>query len=306
MQPQNVDFLTGHAQPADVGTPQVGNLVWPSYQSETLSDIVAEGRAKSAFNSEQVQDVRKESEAPLEGWSRGCRRAFVSFWFWQWFRLSPLAPRRKNRWNRSPRKSWTPASTSNLAERACRLRQGGPAPTNGAAFCSTEILPKKIECLPRSSYSGRAIFRVSEDFICIEVPSQFLVHWLCWPPAHNVLIPSCPSPSTTSSATSKMSASATDSCATRIISPRFVRFLAARTAANPTSSRPSRLQGNGRSVCRDPRTTIRIRSDRPARRAVEADTSPINFASQSRCLWATASLLPNRPASRTNRRQETC
>lgn len=130
MRAQNLVFPASHAQWADVGTPQVGNLVGPSYQSGNLSGKVATGRAKSAFNSEQVPNTREGFEAPQEGWSRGCRRAHVSFWFWQWFRLSPLAPRSPSRPpSRSPRKSWKPASTSNLAERACRLRPGGPAPT---------------------------------------------------------------------------------------------------------------------------------------------------------------------------------
>lgn len=129
---RDMDFPAGHAQLADVGTPQVGNLVWPSYQTEFVSVSVTTGRAKSAFNSEQVPDASRVSEAPQEGWSRGCRRAHVSFWFWLWFRLSPLAPRKK-KWlsSRSPRKSSTPASTSNLPERACRHSPGGPAPTFG-------------------------------------------------------------------------------------------------------------------------------------------------------------------------------
>lgn len=129
MQTRNLVFPAGHALSADVGTPQVGNLVQPTYQSGNLSDKVATGRAKSALNSEQVPVVREASEAPLEGWSRGCRRAHVSFWFWLRLQLWLLAPRRKSRCpSRSPRKSWTPASTSNLPERACLLRQGGPAP----------------------------------------------------------------------------------------------------------------------------------------------------------------------------------
>ena len=129
---QNLVFPASHAQWADVGTPQVGNLVWPSYQSRILSGMVAAGRAKSALNSEQVPDAREGSEALKEGWSRGCRRAHVSFWFWLWSRRSPLAPKKKKLPpSRSPRKSWKPASTSNLAERACLLRQGGPAPTPG-------------------------------------------------------------------------------------------------------------------------------------------------------------------------------
>lgn len=132
MQAQNLVFPASHAQWADVGTPQVGNLVGPSYQFEMLSDMVTTGRAKSAFNSEQVPNAREGFEAPQEGWSRGCRRAHVSFWFWLQSQLLPLVPRKLNPSRpRSPRKSWKPASTSNLAERACRRTPGGPAPTLG-------------------------------------------------------------------------------------------------------------------------------------------------------------------------------
>jgi hypothetical protein len=132
MPTRNVVFLAGLAQWADVGTPQVGNLVGPSYQSGMLSDKVGTGRAKSAFNSEQVPGTREGSEAPQERWSRGCRRAHVSFWFWLQSQLWPLVPKKKSRCpSRSPRKSWTPASTSNLPERAPRLRSGGPAPLFG-------------------------------------------------------------------------------------------------------------------------------------------------------------------------------
>jgi hypothetical protein len=131
MHARNVVFPAGLAQGADVGTPQVGNLVGPSYQSGFVSDKVAPGRAKSAFNSEQVPVSLKGSEAPQERWSRGCRRAHVSFWFWLQSQLLPLVPKKKLLPSRSPRKSWKPASTSNLPERAPRLRSGGPAPTLG-------------------------------------------------------------------------------------------------------------------------------------------------------------------------------
>jgi len=133
MQTQNVDFPTGLSQPADVGTPQVGNLVEPSYHSEFLSGMVAAGRAKSAFNSEQVQDARQGSEAPQERWSRGCRRAYVSFWFWQWFRQSPLAPRKLMHRSLTTLLSSrsAPASTSNVSARAFRFAPDGPAPNPG-------------------------------------------------------------------------------------------------------------------------------------------------------------------------------
>lgn len=143
MRPRKMDFPSGLAQMADVGTPQVGNLVRPTYQIGRVSVRVAAGRAKSAFNSEQVPVCRMATEAPQEGWSRGCRRAHVSFWFWLWSRLSPLAPRKK-KWppSRSPRKSWKPASTSNLAERACRRTPGGPAPTLSLLRAGAVCRPK--------------------------------------------------------------------------------------------------------------------------------------------------------------------
>ncbi len=140
---RNVVFPAGLALPADVGTPQVGNLVWPSYQSGFLSDKVATGRAKSAFNSEQVPGAREGSEAPQERWSRGCRRAHVSFWFWLQSQRWQLVPKKKSRCpSRSPRKSWTRASTSNVAERACRHSPGGPAPTFGLPRTVAVCRPK--------------------------------------------------------------------------------------------------------------------------------------------------------------------
>lgn len=158
MRAQNLDFPAGHAQPADVRTPQVGNLVGPSYHSERLSDMVATGRAKSAVNSEQVQDAGKASEAPLEGWSRGWH---VSFWFWQWSRLSPPAPRKKKpRWNRSPRKSWIPASTSNLAARACRHQPDGPAPIPGLLRASAVCRPEPPDIASGSLRSITALGRL--------------------------------------------------------------------------------------------------------------------------------------------------
>ena len=132
MAARNMDFPAGLALLADVGTPQVENLVRPAYPCEGASDRVSAGRAKSACNSEQVPDFFTESDAPQEGWSRECPRAHVSFWFWLWFRLSPLAPRKKKSLSsRSPRKSSTPASTSNLPERACRHMPARPAPNPG-------------------------------------------------------------------------------------------------------------------------------------------------------------------------------
>ena len=155
---RNVVFPAGLAQWADVGTPQVGNLVGPSYHSGSLSGKVRTGRAKSAFNSEQVPGTREGFEAPQERWSRGCRRAHVSFWFWLQLQLLPLVPKKK-KWlpSRSPRKSWKPASTSNFPERACRHMPGGPAPTLGllrqSAVCRPET-PEILTNLHRALWAG--------------------------------------------------------------------------------------------------------------------------------------------------------
>jgi hypothetical protein len=55
----------------------------------------------------------------------------------------PLVPRKKkSSWNRSPRKSWKPASTSNFPERACRHSPGGPAPTLGLLRSGAVRRPK--------------------------------------------------------------------------------------------------------------------------------------------------------------------
>jgi hypothetical protein len=159
MRTRNVVFPAGLAQLADVGTPQVGNLVGPSYQSGLLSDKVRSGRAKSALNSEQVPGAREGSEAPQERWSRGCRRAHVSFWFWLPLQPLPLVPKKLSRCpSRSPRKSWTPASTSNLAERACRHTPGGPAPTLGHLRNGAVCRPKSPDI---ATFSRRALWAVA-------------------------------------------------------------------------------------------------------------------------------------------------
>ncbi len=254
----------------------------------------------SALNSEQVQGAGKVSEAPLEGWSRGCRRAHVSFWFWQWFRLSPLAPRKKNRCpSRSARKSWTPASTSNLAERACLPWQGGPAPIQGVARAATRPLPKEIVYLTCPSYSGLAIFRVPEEITCLEIPSQFLVRWPSWPLVPHAPILSCPNPSMTSSVDLRLSASATNRCVTRTISRPCAHFPGARIAANPANNRLSPSQDSGRCACHVPTkvpTPSRIRSARAR------STEPTGL----RRLCAAARFEAIRPSDCTDRSLDRC
>jgi hypothetical protein len=295
-------FPASHTTSADVGTPQVENLVWRSYQSENLSDRVAAGRANSAFNSEQVPVAREVSEAPLEGWSRGCRRAHVWFWFWLWSRLSPLVPKSRSRCpSRSPRKSWKPASTSNLPERACRHTPDGPAPTFATDCWVVAKSPKQFEYFGRSSYAAWAIYFVPEIHSCPNLPLQYLVRWPFLPLVRKRLIPSCPNPSTTSSVGWRVSVSAIARCATRTISHPCVPCPGAKTVAIPVNSRRSPSLGNGRSVCRGRKTatTIRIPRIRSAR------LSRADFPGPQSC-WAAALLYRIDPCDCTDRSKGTC
>jgi hypothetical protein len=300
LQSRNVVFHAGHALPADVGTPQVGNLVQPTYHSGRLSDNVATGRAKSALNSEQVPVNLEVSEAPQERWSRGCRRAHVSFWFLLRLQLWLLAPKKKNRRpSRSPRKSWTPASTSNLAERACLPWQGGPAPIPGTAPGPVRHLSIKIDSFVRPSYSGWANFRVPEEIECSRQLPPCLGRWHCLLPAPHDQHPSGLTPFTTSLATLMPSASATPRCVTPTTSRRFARCPAAKTAASRVNNRLSPWLANGRPACRVPtkaRTRIPIRSAR----APSTDTGGL------RHLCAAAPFAAIRPDDCTDRSLDLC
>ena len=302
VQPPNVDFPAGLAQWADVGTPQVGNLVWPTYQTGCVSVRVTTGRAKSAFNSEQVPVTRKGVEAPQERWSRGCRRAHVSFWFWLRLQLWLLAPRRpirhRSRLCRSPSK---PVSTSNYQERACRQSPGRPAPTHVTDCVVVTPPPKQFECVVRSSYSAWADFFVSEVKSCPNLQLQYLVRWPFWPPVQRSLIQSRPNPFTTSSADWRPSASATASCATRIISRRCVPCPVVRTAASKASNRPSPLPGNGRSACPGQMTaaTTRTRRTRSVRGPSTDPSGPLT-------IWAAALLSSIGPCDCTDRSMDRC
>ena len=129
MQSQNIVFLAGDSDVADVGTPQAANLHRLPCHSVSGSVMVISGRAKSAVNNNLVPDVSDDTPGPQEGWSRGCRRA-ESFWLWLWSPLWLPAPKKKKlSWSSRSRSSLsTPASTSNIPGRARRLSLTGPAP----------------------------------------------------------------------------------------------------------------------------------------------------------------------------------
>ena len=113
---------------ADVGTPQVGKLVRIRCLYAASSGKVALFRHLSAVFKKPVPGGN-DPVGLQYGWSRGCRRADASFWFWQWQLLSQLAPRRKKSWlNRSRSNPNIPANTSDLAGRACRRQPDGPVP----------------------------------------------------------------------------------------------------------------------------------------------------------------------------------
>lgn len=127
---QNLVIPTGHKHRRDVGTPQAVNLDRRACHSILPWGMVAAGRAKSALIDNLVLGVGKRPQTPQEGWRRGCRRADVSFWSWQFWQRWLLAHVRKKSksWSRSRLSRPTPASTSDLPARAPQPRLSGPAP----------------------------------------------------------------------------------------------------------------------------------------------------------------------------------
>jgi hypothetical protein len=98
MTPLYRELPSGQDWTPDVGTPQANNLARLACHSVPVSDMVATGRTQAAFNSDRGR--MRESvvrDTPQERWSRGCRRAHVSFWHLQWLASSPLAQPRKKK-----------------------------------------------------------------------------------------------------------------------------------------------------------------------------------------------------------------
>lgn len=126
---RHVVFRTGIMAAADVGTPQVVNLVGLRCPSLMCSGNVATGRPVSALFKKLASGFA-DPASPQKGWSRGCRRADASFWFLQWLPPWLLVPRKKKpSWsNRSRSSPSTPASTSDLPGRACQPRLTRLAP----------------------------------------------------------------------------------------------------------------------------------------------------------------------------------
>ena len=121
----------GQREKADVGTQQVRNLLRGQCHSELVSDMIVTGRGFPALTTTRGPGREVVPDAPRIRWSRECRRAYASSWFWQWFRLSPLAPKKLKLLSRSSWKFPTPANTDHDPARACRHLPGGPAPISG-------------------------------------------------------------------------------------------------------------------------------------------------------------------------------
>lgn len=132
MTSQYVVIPSGQTHPADVGTPQAANLVRLPCHSEGLSDMIQAGRMRAAFMSYRGQARACVADAPKKRWSRGCRRADVSFWFWLWLQPWLLAPRKKKslRLSRSRSNRNTPANTSDRSGRVAQPRLTAPAPNH--------------------------------------------------------------------------------------------------------------------------------------------------------------------------------
>lgn len=117
---------SGQPQPADVGMPQVRNFRAHLCLFRCKSGMMHGGRVRLTCNNIRGPVRADALGAPQTKWRIGCRRAFVSSWFWPWFPQWPLAPRRKSRHrSRLSSRPRIPASTKNSA-RACLPRHGGP------------------------------------------------------------------------------------------------------------------------------------------------------------------------------------
>lgn len=121
---------TGQRQLPDVGKQQVRNLLRGQCHAGSFSGMTITGRVRPIIKMSREPVCAVASGRSRKIWSRECRKACASFWFWQWFRPSQLAPRRPNRpQSRLFRKLPTRASTDYFQARARRHLPGGPAPT---------------------------------------------------------------------------------------------------------------------------------------------------------------------------------
>mgnify|MGYP003382675470 CR=1 FL=1 len=134
MQAQNVVGFRHFRGVADVTESQGHNLDGRPCHSVGNSVMVTGGRTQAAFASQWGRACMMRVTASQELWSRGCRRACVSFWPWPLSALWPPARRKQKRVS----STWTspfrsnrpiPASTSKIPGRDRRFTPTGPALT---------------------------------------------------------------------------------------------------------------------------------------------------------------------------------
>lgn len=138
----------GQRQMVDVVMQQVRNLLRGQCHSELASDMIVTGRASPAITTSRGPERAVVPNGPRKKWSRECRRAYASSWFWQWFRLSPLAPKKSKLLNRSFRKLPTPASTDHDPARVWRYLPTRPAPTSGMMRTGAVAGTPPNSCIP--------------------------------------------------------------------------------------------------------------------------------------------------------------
>ena len=131
MNPQDIGRFSGMIGTVDVSESQADNLEGHPCLSCAKSVMVPKGRTQAAFASQWGRVGMTSITTSQEIWSRGCRRACVSFWPWHWLAWLPLARKKKKKssmWTSLFRSSRpTPASTSKITGRGCRIAPAGPA-----------------------------------------------------------------------------------------------------------------------------------------------------------------------------------
>ncbi len=304
MQPQDVVFQTGQNPTPDVGRPQADNLGALTCHSGQVSDIVATGRTQAASMLNRGRARACVSVKPQERWSRGCRRADVSFWSWLWLQRWLPVPRRKKKssWsNRSRLNRPIPANTSNRSGRAGQHAPATPAPNIALPLTTAvEALHLQIVICTKSSYPWPAVLRITETSSCAvfpschpQLPQPFWSH-----PVRQNRTRSFPTRFMTSSAVLRPSASGMTN---NVIQTAPCRPCpAAKTAASRANGRHSPRQDNGRSAREFPKTT----TGPTIRRAAQL-TEPV-ARSAGLAIWAWPANGPMRPVTQLLRRQDIC
>jgi len=153
MKPQDMGPSGDQPGAIEVSESQADNLDRAACLSAKISVMLLQGRTQAVLTSEWGKVGSLPASAPQENWSRGCKRACVSFWPWPWLVSSPLARKKLNRKLsmstslRLPSSRPTPASTSKNTEQGRRAVALGPAST-----AAVLALPLVAASIPASSH----------------------------------------------------------------------------------------------------------------------------------------------------------